>query len=296
MFVKYVTHPNATIASVKSDIVALITGNIASANDFGVNCNKNTTTVSGSYPANTYAAANSDNLAFTKKHNDYADQQYTFRIDTTGNNWISVTMANDYTPANNTFGNSYWIRGFPNNSSFPSPLVPQSTTAGVTIYFIVGAEVFHMDMPGYAGLNTKSVTLCDMSHSGLTRLYSNSMPFIGYINVANAMYNNFAGVVPRYPAANGYYFANTESGANLAFANTPPPAPPLSAANGSLLTIESPVYVYAANTGNSMHYVYGISRTSIRQVESYRTFTDTNNQTKVVLPVSSSYSLAINID
>lgn len=296
MFVKYVSHPNATLTTIKSDIVTLMSGSIATANDFGVNCNKTSTLVYGSFPANTYAVVNSSAMAFSKNHNDYTGKTYYFRINFSGNNWTSITTSGNYTAANDTFANTNYTRSFPNTGTSSSPMAPQSATAGVTFYIIAGAETFHMDTPTYSGNAAKSVTLCDISHSGLTREFSNSVLMAGFDQISNTFANANSAFGVALPAANGDYFTQASNGANLTLISTALPSTPMVAANGSQITIETPVFVYHGLGGNTHHYVYGVSRTSTRTIEAYRTYTDKDSKVKVILPANNSFSLALNAD
>lgn len=298
MLVKYVSHPNATVSSIKSDIVSFLGGNIATANDFGDNCNKTSTIVSGTFPSNTYTVANATALSFSKNHADYANTSYYFRIDITGNNWISVTASNDYDPSTDTFGNSSFTRSYPNNSGYASPIAPQSPTGAITFYMIAGQGMFHMDTPGYSGLAQKSVSLCDISHSSLTREFSNSVLMAGFVSIANCFVTGQQATCPKMPAANGSYLSQVSTGANLTFFSsnlTPPLA--TAAANGDLFTIETPVFMYTnQSAGNTIHYVYGVNRTSTRSVAPYTIYTDTNNNPKAVLPANAMFSLALDVN
>lgn len=95
-----------------SDINLILTGQIASVNDFSSGCDKAYSSVSGTYPANIYtslqANAGSGTYTYSKAHNDYPGTIHYFRLvfDTSEPMLRTMALAQDWNSGSSTLVNS----------------------------------------------------------------------------------------------------------------------------------------------------------------------------------------------
>lgn len=275
MFVRYVTHSNATVDSIKTDIISLVNGQISTANDFGDSCQKSNTTVVGTYPANTYAVVNATSMTFSKNHSDYANTTHYFRIQISGNNWVSTVLARGYTPETDTLVNGV---------QYPTTNTNTSMSGSAVYYFVVSNTSFYID--GQGGV-TKSSGIFDLGHTGLSRLFTNSMLMAHTLNLDPG--RSLSANVTNPVVANVGTFSiphtyNIQTFTYAAVANLFPDVRlggKASLANGSLYFAETPLALYGPEIANSQHFVYGISRTGGTSYAQYATYTDTSNAYRV---------------
>lgn len=242
MYVKYVAHSNATADTIKADIVALVNGSIATANDFGDSCQKSNTVILGTFPTGLYTVANATSMTIKKEHHDYANTFHYIRLQFSGNNWVSTVLAAGYTTETDTL-----------LSGVQYPTSNTNTTANgmVTYHIVVGEKAFHI---GSEGGVAKHSSVFDLGKTGVTRAYTNSMlaaHMLDFYTGNNTVVGSF-GIPYTYNIITETYGA----AANL-YCDTRTPAKQ-GLSNGTLFAVENPVSIYGSPTANSYSYVYGL--------------------------------------
>lgn len=271
MYVKYVSHANATANTISADIRALVNGEITVANDFSVNCQRSNTIVVGTYPANTYAVVNATSMTFSKNHNDYANTTHYFRLQISGNNWVSTVLAKDYTAGSDTLVNGV---------QYPTSNTNTNYSGIVTYHIVVGEQCFFID--GQDGVQ-KSSGIFDLGHTGLSRLFTNSM-LMGHLagmEVGRSLSANVTNpIVANVGAFSIPYTYNIQTLTYSAVANLFPDVRlggKGSLANGTLFFAETPVAIYSAEIANTQHFVYGLVRTGGTSYAQYAYYADSAN-------------------
>lgn len=260
MYVKYVTHSNATVSSIQADIIKLVNGQISTANDFGVNCQRSNTVIRGTFPTGTYAVSNSNSntMTFSKVHNEFSDTTHYFRIHSNATHWVATTLARSYTAGTDTLVNGV---------QYPSTNTATNMTGTVTYHIIVGDKLFHMSCD--AG-TSKQHTILDIGKTGVTRSFTNSMLMchMSDINPGNTANGGTIAIPHTYNLDTETYGAV----ANLFFDFSTPGKKGLS--NGTLYALENPCMTFSNSAANTRHFVYGMVRPSTLSYVQNATYAD----------------------
>lgn len=252
MYVKYVAQANATLQTIRTDLIALVNGSISTANDFSVNCNRDSTVLKGTFPTGKYAVANSSNsssLTISKIHNDYSDTTHYVKLNFSGNTWSNTIVSRGYTSGTDTMVNSLTFE-----------TVPTTLAGAVVLHIIVGSKTFYM----YSDIaNTKALVVSDIGKTGVSRTFTNSMLMTAW-NL----------VTPNYYIP--YVYDTTSDAYSSCSSPTVTSITPGKAglSNGALFTVENPVFLIMDRAANTAFYHYGIVKPASLSYATHATYTD----------------------
>lgn len=252
MYVKYVSQSNATLQTIRTDLIALVNGSVTIANNFSDNCNKTNTVIKGTFPTGKYAVANSSNsssLTISKIHGDYSDTTHYIKMNFSGNTWSNTILSRGYTSGTDTMLNGLTFE------------TTGTTLAGsVTLHIIVGSKIFYI----YSDVaNTKALAVSDIGKTGISRTFTNSMLMTAWNLVTPSYY---------FP----YIYDTTADAYSSCSSPTVTSITPGKAglANGALFTVENPVFLIMDRAANSAFYHYGVVKPASLSYATHATYTD----------------------